>query len=265
MIEWVNLHRHSMSSLYDGFGRYEDAAEYAQKTGQKALGLTDHGNVSGLADHYRACKDAGIKPILGVEIYFQLEFEPKAKKFHLILLVKNIKGYKNLMKMISEANIKNFFRVPIVDSATLQKYSEGLICMSACTSGLIPTLINNKAEHEFIIKVVKYFKRIFGDDFYFEVIPVKFEPQYKINESIIKLGKETKIGVVLTFDSFFSFGALLNINSLSITGGSSPVSRYFFFSFNSPKKASFVLLPIAPIFFTSLQHSTGVVCPPLDM
>ncbi len=192
-----------MMSLFDGFGKHQDAAEHAKNLGQKSLGLTDHGRVSGLMGHYRACKDIDIKPILGVEVYFQPEFNSTKRSFHLILLVKDVEGYKNLMKMTSEANIENFFKNPIVDSSMLKRYSKGLICSSACASGLISVLINSKAKREFIYKVAMYFKEIFNDDFYLEVIPVKYKPQYEINERIIELGKETKIDVVLTFDSHF--------------------------------------------------------------
>ncbi|HUU87098.1 MAG TPA: DNA polymerase III subunit alpha [Candidatus Glassbacteria bacterium] len=203
MIEWINLHRHGMMSLFDGFGRHDASSEHAKELGQKALGLTDHGTVSGLMGHYRACKDVGIKPILGVEAYFQPEFDPKMQRFHLVLLAKNLAGYKSLMRMVSEANVNNFFRVPIVDSDILKRNSEGIICTSACATGLLSMLITSDADSKVLNGITKYFKDIFGDDFYLEVLPVKFELQYKINEQLIELGKKTKTKVVLTFDSHF--------------------------------------------------------------
>jgi DNA polymerase III subunit alpha len=202
-MNWINIHRHSMNSLFDGFGKHEDAAKYAKKIGQNALGLTDHGNVSGLMEHYTACKDVGIKPILGCEVYFQPKFDQNSPRYHLVLLAKNITGYKNLMKIVSQSNIKNFYRMPITDFEILKNYSKGIICSSACAAGIIPRMITENVKREKIYQMIDTFKNLFSDDFYLETIPVKFEPQYKINEEIFKLGDETKTKVIMTFDSHF--------------------------------------------------------------
>jgi DNA polymerase-3 subunit alpha len=192
-----------MNSLFDGFGKHEDAARYAKSIGQNALGLTDHGNVSGLMEHYTACKEVGIKPILGCEAYFQPKFDQNSSRHHLVLLAKNITGYKNLMKIVSQSNTKNFYRMPITDFEILKNYSKGIICSSACAAGMIPKMITENVAREKIYKVIDSFKKLFADDFYLEAIPVKFEPQYKINEEIFKLGKETNTKVIMTFDSHF--------------------------------------------------------------
>ena len=128
--QWVNLHRHSMASIFDGFGRHEDAAEHAKNLGQKALGLTDHGRVSGLMGHYRACKDADIKPILGAEVYFQPEFNSKTRSFHLILLAKNYNGFQNILKLHGEAIRNAYFRRPILDDELIFENSKDMICCS---------------------------------------------------------------------------------------------------------------------------------------
>ena len=122
---FVNLHRHGQFSAFDGFGKAIDAATFAKEMGQNALGITDHGTVSGLIEHYEACNEVGIKPILGVEAYFQPKFspEPGKRKYHLCLFAMNLEGYRNLCRILTEANKNNFYRTATVTFELLKKYN----------------------------------------------------------------------------------------------------------------------------------------------
>lgn len=199
---WVNIHRHDMFSLFDGFGRAENAAEYAKSLGQTALGLTNHGNVCGLIEHYTACKAAEVKPLLGVEAYFQPKFDKQQPRYHLTLLAKNLEGYHNLMRMISHANRETFYKTPNVDMETLEKYGKGVIVMTACVAGFVPRLILGN-HFELGEKAVRWFKKRFGDDFFFEVMPIYLPSQKIVNEKLIKWSEKYDVKVVMTMDSHF--------------------------------------------------------------
>lgn len=202
---YVDLHRHDEHSLFDGFGKPKELVKIAKDLGYNALGLTNHGDMGGLVLHYEACIDAGIKPILGNEVYFQPKFKPVRKSFHLCLFAKNKKGYRNLNKLVTYSNREQYYFKPIVDFPLLRKYHEGLICSAACVGGLIPQLILNdnieKAEH-----MALKFQEIFGDDFYFEIQPFKLTEdgvQEKANKGLIKLSQELDIPCIFTSDSHF--------------------------------------------------------------
>ena len=105
----VDLHRHDEFSLFDGFGKPKYLARLAKSYGYEALSISNHGTVSGLVEHYLACKEADIKPILGVEVYFMPKFEKGKQYYHLCLFCKNLKGYQNLNRMLTYANAKNFY------------------------------------------------------------------------------------------------------------------------------------------------------------
>lgn len=204
---FVNLHRHAHMSNFDGFGKAKDAAKYAKQLGQTALGLTDHGTISGLIEHYHACKELDINPILGVEAYFQPKFNPTpdAPRHHLCLYCMNIEGYKNLCKMLTEANINNFYRTATITFELLEQYNSGLICSSACIAGVIPQLyLADKPQ--LAEKAALKFKSIFGDRFYLEIMPYNLSDvsQKGINERLISLGKKTKIELIVTTDSHYA-------------------------------------------------------------
>ena len=117
-----DLHRHTEFSLFDGFGKAETLAKVAKQNGHTALGISDHGTVSGLIDHYFACKSEGIKPILGCECYYQSEFDTNAKSYHLCLYAKDVEGYRNLNKIVTAANRDSFYYNAKVTDELLQKY-----------------------------------------------------------------------------------------------------------------------------------------------
>ena len=147
MIPFTHLHVHSQYSILDGAASVDALVNKAKKDGMKALALTDHGTMFGIKEFHSACKKAGIKPILGCETYVaERTFNDKKDKVdrsgdHLILLAKNAKGYKNLVKLISIANNEGFYYKPRIDKTLLEKYSDGLIVSSSCLGGEIPTLL----------------------------------------------------------------------------------------------------------------------------
>lgn len=203
---YFDLHRHDEFSLFDGFGKAKTNVEQAVKLGYKALGLSNHGNMSGIVQHYFACKDAGIKPIIGVEAYFQPYFNKEMPRYHLCLFAKNLKGYENINRIMTIAENEQFYYKPIVTFENLKKYSEGVICSSACVAGFLSQAIYN-GNAKLAIKAAKRFKDIFNDDFYIEIQPYKISVenmQEAINEKLIKLAKKMSIKCILTSDSHYS-------------------------------------------------------------
>lgn len=198
---FCHLHRHDHFSVFDGFGTAKQAARYAADLGQKALALTNHGNVSGLVEHYHACKEVGIHPVLGCEIYFQPKFDPTpgAPRYHLTILCKTTEGYHNLAKMLSVAARDHFYRAPIVDYRLLAQYSRGLVCLSGCMLGYIPRLILDKKLAQAEVER-DHFLELFGDDFYLEHQPINIKAQRKINQGLIMLGEAES---VVTTDAHF--------------------------------------------------------------
>ena len=202
---FVDLHRHDEFSSFDGFGKAIHLVKIAKEKGLTALGISNHGNVNGLVEHYFGCKQAEIKPIMGCEVYFQPVFGKEKQTYHLCLFIKNLKGYENLNKIMTEANRDNFYYKPIVTFSLLEQYSKGLICSTACVGGFIPQLIINNNK-ETALKALDKFKSIFGNDFYFEIMPIKVDEvrtQEKVNEVLIKLAKKHNIRCILTSDSHF--------------------------------------------------------------
>ncbi len=205
MLAPIDLHRHDDYSLFDGLGKPMELARLAKSYGYEALASSNHGTASGMIEHYLACKEAGIKPVMGVEVYFMPKFKEDTKRYHLCLFCKDLIGYKHLNRMLSYANVHNFYYKPIVTFELLEKFHEGLICTSACVAGYIS---NKIAEDKFDIatKAAKKFKKIFGDDFYLEIQPYKISVeglQEKVNEGLLDIAEELNIKCILTSDSHY--------------------------------------------------------------
>jgi len=152
MSDFVHLHVHTEYSLLDGLTNIKKYVAKVKELGMKACAITDHGNMYGAIEFYKTCKKNDIKAIIGCEVYItpNSRFEKtndNRKNHHLILLAKNMVGYKNLMKLVSIGQIEGFYYKPRIDWEILEKYHEGLICSSACAAGEIPQLIlDNKLE-----------------------------------------------------------------------------------------------------------------------
>ena len=202
---FVHLHVHTEYSLLDGSCRIGKLLDRTKELGMEAIAITDHGSMFGVIEFYKEAKKRGIKPILGSEVYMAInkytEKEPKDKsQYHLVLLAENNIGYKNLMKIVSEGYINGFYYKPRVDFSILEKYSEGIIALSACLGGEVQRhLLNgnyNKAK-EISLK----YNKIFGqNNFYLELQDHGLEEQRKINKELIQISKETGIPLVATND-----------------------------------------------------------------
>ena len=175
-----------------------------------SVALTDHGVLYGAVEFYKKAKEKGIKPIIGCEIYMAFEKMTQErpnvddKRYHLILLVKNEVGYKNLVKLITKAHLEGFYYKPRIDEELLTQYSEGLICLSACLAGKIPRLIlTNKMEEA--EKTALFYQKTFGkDNFYLEIQHhPNIEEQKKINKGLVSLSKKLKIPLVATNDCHY--------------------------------------------------------------
>lgn len=197
-----DLHRHDEFSTFDGFGKPLELAQLAKNLGHNALCTTNHGNTNGLIQTYKACKETGIKAVLGVEGYFLPKYAEQQRGYHLILIAKNLQGYQNLNR-IQYAGEKQKYYNPIWDFKMLKKYNDGLICSTACVAGyLSQCIINNKLNlaEKFLLKM----KEIFNDDFYIEIQPYKIDDkktQEKVNVESIKLAQKLNIKCILTSDS----------------------------------------------------------------
>ncbi len=209
MSEFVHLHIHSEFSLLDGANRIKDIPVIAKELGMKAIAITDHGNMFGVIDFYKACKANDIKPIIGCEVYVaprtRHDKDPNldSKYNHLILLAKNKQGYQNLSKLVSLGYTEGFYYKPRIDKEILEKYHEGLVCCSACLAGEVNQAILNNDMNE-AKKVALWFKELFGEDYYLEIQNNGVKEQVLVNQKLIELSKELDIPLVATNDAHYS-------------------------------------------------------------
>ena len=197
-----DLHRHDEFSSYDGSGKASELAKIAAEKGLTSLGLSNHGNTSGNILHYDACKEAGIKPIMGVEAYFLPKYKEKSRGYHLCLFAATVEGYKNINLLQSLGDAHKYYN-PIITFDDLAAHSEGIICTSACVASFTSQAIINDNE-KVGIKAALRFKEIFRDNFYFEIQPyVISDPgiQEKVNLRLLEWSKKLGIECVLTSDS----------------------------------------------------------------
>jgi DNA polymerase-3 subunit alpha len=218
MVPFTHLHVHSQYSILDGAASIDGLVQKAKSDGMKALALTDHGSMLGVKEFHTACKKSGIKSILGCETYVAARsIEDKTGKEdrsgdHLILLAKNLTGYRNLVKLISIANIEGFYYKPRIDKQLLKKHSEGLIVSSACLGGEIPTCIY-EGKFEQAEEAIVWYKNLFGEDFYLELmrhpseIPQLrqdvYDKQVLVNEHLVRLARKFDVKLIATNDIHF--------------------------------------------------------------
>lgn len=207
MSDFVHLHIHSEYSLLDGAIRIKDLPVRAKELGMKAIAITDHGVMYGVIDFYKACKKEGIKPIIGCEVYVatksRFDKGPEDKRYnHLILLAKNNQGYKNLSKLVSIGFIDGYYYKPRIDLEVLEKYSEGLICLSACLAGAVNQEILNgnmeKAE-----ETALWYKKVFKDDYYLELQNNGIKEQVLVNQKLVQIARKLDIPIVGTNDAHY--------------------------------------------------------------
>lgn len=206
--KFVHLHMHTEFSLLDGANRIKDLPIRAKELGMDAMAITDHGVMFGAIDFYKACKANGIKPIIGCEVYVApRKMENKdpmldSKYNHLILLAKDNEGYKNLTKLVSLGFTTGFYYKPRIDKEVLEKYHGGLVALSACLAGEIPSKIL-QGDIEGAKESALWFKKIFGEDYYLEVQNNGIKEQSLVNQKLIQMSNELNIPLVATNDSHY--------------------------------------------------------------
>lgn len=207
--DFCHLHVHTEYSLLDGFSRLDWLIPRIKELGMTSCAITDHGSMFGVVDFYKKCKKYGIKPILGCEVYVaprNLEDkDPNLDKYssHLILLAENNTGYKNLTKIVSDSYVKGFYYKPRTDKEQLKKYSEGIICLSACLNGEIPKALIAR-DYDLAKRIANEYLDIYGkNNFFLEVQDHKLFEDKEVNAGIMKLSKELNIPMVATNDAHY--------------------------------------------------------------
>ena len=208
-MSFVHLHLHSEYSLLDGACRLKELVKAVKEKGQNAVAVTDHGNMFAAVDFFIEAKNVGVKPIIGCEVYvanrtlYDKTHELDSHPYHMILLCENMTGYRNLIKMVSVAWTEGFYRKPRIDDNLLEKYHDGLICLSACLAGEIPRAIiadDLKAAYE----KARYYKKLFGkDNFYLELQDHSIEEQKKVNNALLQMSQDLDIPLAATNDCHY--------------------------------------------------------------
>lgn len=231
-MNWVPLHVHSQYSILDAVASIKSIVEKAVEFQMPAVALTDHGNLFGAVEFYKACKAAKIKPIIGCEVYVaptsrfeKSKLSGKKTAYHLTLLVKNEEGYRNLVKLTSKAYLEGFYYFPRIDKELLKNHSKGLICLSGCLNSMIAQAAINESEEVFF-EEVQWFLDVFKEDFYLELHRHGQEElidqdgisqegwllqhyrdfiskQEKVNQMLLKVSKKLSIPIVATNDSHY--------------------------------------------------------------
>ncbi|HWO87707.1 MAG TPA: DNA polymerase III subunit alpha [Gemmatimonadales bacterium] len=208
---FIHLHTHSEYSLLDGANRISDLVERTRELNMDSLALTDHGNIHGAWHFYDACKTAGIRPIIGCEVYVAFgdrrarekpDWAPSAYS-HLVLLARNREGYRNLVKLTSIGYLEGYYRRPRVDRETLERYSEGLVCLSACLTGEVALWLRQH-NLERAREAAQWHARTFGDgNYWLEVQDHGLADEKIVQEGVFRLADELGIGVVATNDAHY--------------------------------------------------------------
>ncbi|TAK97132.1 DNA polymerase III subunit alpha, partial [Patescibacteria group bacterium] len=211
-MKFTHLHVHSHYSLLDGLAKIDDLLDRAKELGMDSLAITDHGVLYGAVEFFIKAKERGIKPIIGCEMYLapnglanKNAIAEDRRRHHLILLVKNETGYRNLMKLISIAHLDGFYYKPRIDREVLRQYAEGLVGMSACVEGEVPSAIVN-GDYAKAKSLALEYRDIFGEGSFFMEVQdhPNFTNQQIANQGIIKLSKETGIPIVATGDIHYA-------------------------------------------------------------
>ena len=207
MSRFVHLHNHSHYSLLDGACRIEDLVDTAASLAMPAIALTDHGSMHGAISFYQKASKKGLKPLVGAEVYVaprsRTDKQPdpgtSGTAFHLVLLCKDLTGYKNLMKLVSAGYLEGFYYKPRVDHELLRKHRDGLVALSACLKGEVNQRLLRENEHR-CVDTIGLYRDIYGDDFYLEVQNHGIPDEEKVRTAIYRLAADQGIKVVATND-----------------------------------------------------------------
>ena len=213
--DFVHLHNHTHYSLLDGLTKIPELVEFCKETGMEGVAVTDHGTMSGLVELYKTCKEAGIKPILGLEAYVaarNLEDRDPAhdkQRFHITLLAMNNKGFENLCRIMSNAEINGKYYKPRTDHKDMEKYNEGIICLSGCAGSEISEAIR-AGDDKRALELIEWYRNVFKDRFYLEMqdhghpdSPTHWEEQTKINNWLMEHAKVLQLPLVVTCDAHY--------------------------------------------------------------
>ncbi|MEH2201242.1 DNA polymerase III subunit alpha [Nostoc sp.] len=209
-MSFVPLHIHSDYSLLDGASQLPELVDRAIALGMKAIALTDHGVMYGAVELIKICRSQNIKPIIGNEMYVingDIEKQERRPKYHQVVLAKNTKGYKNLVKLTTISHLKGvqgkgIFSRPCINKDLLKQYHEGLIVTSACLGGEVPqAILSNRPDAA--RKVAQWYKDVFGDDYYLEIQDHGSQEDRIVNVEIVKIARELGIKIIATNDSHF--------------------------------------------------------------
>ncbi len=207
MSDFVHLHCHTEYSMLDGAIRLKDLCARAKDFGMSACAITDHGNMFGAAQFQLTCKEFGLKPIFGCEVYvcgnrFDTTSEGARRRNHLILLARNSEGYHNLVKIVSAGWQEGFFYKPRVDWEVLSSHARGLVCLSACLQGEIPQAILSR-RWDAARELVQNYSKLFAGNFYLELQHNGIEEQRIVNDGLLELGESEGVPVVATNDCHY--------------------------------------------------------------
>ncbi|HJP96244.1 MAG TPA: DNA polymerase III subunit alpha [Candidatus Saccharimonadales bacterium] len=213
--DYVHLHNHTQFSLLDGLTRVPDLIDFVKETGMEAVAMTDHGTLSGAIEFYKEATAKGVKPIIGIETYVaarkHTDKDPGKDKqrFHLIIHAMNEQGLRNLFQLSTIANLNGYYYFPRIDHELLEKYNEGLIVTSACMGGEVGSAVRD-GDFKKAKEIASWYKGVFGDRYYLEIQdhghpenPIHNAEQERMNEGVMKLGKELGIKVVVTCDAHY--------------------------------------------------------------
>ena len=204
---FTHLHNHTEYSLLDGLSRISPMVQRAKDLGMGTLAITDHGGLYGAIEFYTECKEAGIKPIIGLEAYLAQESRHRKgaadkSPYHLLLLAKDMEGYRNLLKLSSISHLEGFYYKPRVDKELLEAYGGGLIAFSGCPTAEVPRLIL-EGQRQQALDVAMWYKKTFGD-FYLELQRHADVPDLPmLNDALIEMSRETGLPLVATNDCHY--------------------------------------------------------------
>ena len=207
-MSFTHLHVHTEYSLLDGISRIPELVEHAGKLEMDSLAITDHGTFHGVVDFYSACRDAGIRPVIGCEVYMarQSRLEKNASErssHHLVLLARDNTGYRNLMQLVTRSHTEGFYHRPRIDRQILAEFSEGLSCLSGCPSAEVPRLLAD-GDMQGAGAAAGWHREIFGDNYYLELQEHRhIDDLERINQGLIRLHQDSGIPLVATNDAHY--------------------------------------------------------------
>ena len=216
-----HLHVHTEYSMLDGISRIPELVERTGQLGMDSLAITDHGTFYGVVDFYSACRDAGIKPIIGCEVYVahnsRHEKNPSERSpAHLVLLARDNTGYRNLMQLVTKAHVEGFYNRPRIDKGLLEEYGSGLVCLSGCPSAEVPRLLGD-GRYDEAVKAAGWYRELFGDGYFLELQRHRHvENLDQINEGLLRLAGDTKLPLVATNDAHYVHQNQSNLQDIYI-------------------------------------------------